>query len=109
MPFVKAAETSDVPSGAMKLVEAVGNEILLANVGGRYYAVQAKCTHLRGDLSRGKLSGNVVTCPRHGSQFDMTTGKAIRGPKMLGVVRSTGDLNRFEVQVKGKEILVKIE
>jgi len=107
LPFVKVAETSELPAGSMEKVEVGGNEILIANVGGKYHAVQGRCTHLRGDLSLGKLAGNVVTCPRHGSQFDVTTGRAIRGPKMLGIVRGTGDLRRFEVQVKGKEILVK--
>jgi 3-phenylpropionate/trans-cinnamate dioxygenase ferredoxin subunit len=52
------------------------------------------------------LEGNVVTCPRHGSQFDVTNGKNLRGPK-IGLVRlHTGDVKAYEVKVEGDVIKV---
>ncbi len=45
---------------------------LLARVGDKYYAADNRCPHMGGKLSPGKLEGTVVTCPRHGSQFDLT-------------------------------------
>jgi nitrite reductase/ring-hydroxylating ferredoxin subunit len=60
--------------GAMTQVK-VGNELLLvARVAGQYYATQALCPHMRGNLAEGKLDGFIVTCPRHGSQFDIRDG-----------------------------------
>ena len=38
------------------------------------------CTHLHCSLAEGDLDATVVTCPCHGSQFDVTTGEVLRGP-----------------------------
>jgi len=75
--FVKVAETSEIPAGKMKLVKLEEKEILISNVNGNYYAIVNRCTHRGGDLSKGSLDGNIVTCPVHGAKFDVTTGKAI--------------------------------
>jgi 3-phenylpropionate/trans-cinnamate dioxygenase ferredoxin subunit len=80
MNFVDAARTDQIPAGTMKSFTIKGVEILIANVDGKFYAIGNKCTHMGGDLSKGKLEGKIVTCPRHGSQFDLATGKSLRGP-----------------------------
>jgi nitrite reductase/ring-hydroxylating ferredoxin subunit len=61
--------------GAMQEVELERATLLIARVNGRYYATQGRCPHLRGHLARGTLRGDVVTCPLHGSQFNVTTGQ----------------------------------
>ena len=83
LTFVKVAETSEVPLGQMKTVKLAEKEVLIANVNGVYYAIGNICTHQRGDLSKGTLEGITVTCPKHKSKFDVTTGKVISGPKFL--------------------------
>ncbi len=105
--FVKVAETSEVPVGKMKMIKIEEQEILIANVNGKYYAIGNICTHAGGDLSKGILDGNVVTCPRHGSKFDVTTGKVVSGPKVLFLRLKIKDESSFEVKVKGKDILLK--
>ncbi|MEM2936185.1 MAG: Rieske 2Fe-2S domain-containing protein, partial [Candidatus Bathyarchaeia archaeon] len=60
---MKVAETSEVPVGKMKMVKLEGKEVLIANVDGNYYAIGDRCTHAGGDLSKGYLSGNIITCP----------------------------------------------
>lgn len=82
MVLVEIAKTDEVPVGSMKHVEAGGKEILLANVDGKYYAISDRCGHMNALLSMGNLKGDVVTCPFHGSEFDVTTGKKISDPKM---------------------------
>ncbi len=67
----------------MKKISVQGKEILIANVNGNFYAIGNVCTHERGDLSQGTLEGNVVTCPKHKSKFDVTTGKVVSHPKMV--------------------------
>ena len=64
----------------MKGFSIKGKDILLANVGGKYYATGQKCTHMGGDLAKSTLEGTVVTCPRHGSRFDVTNGNRLAGP-----------------------------
>jgi nitrite reductase/ring-hydroxylating ferredoxin subunit len=80
--LVKVAETSEIPLGQMKAVKLAEKEILIANVNDVYYAIGNICTHMRGELSKGLLEGNTVTCPKHRAKFDVTTGKVVSGPKI---------------------------
>jgi 3-phenylpropionate/trans-cinnamate dioxygenase ferredoxin subunit len=105
--FLKVAETSEIPVGKMKKVKVEGKEVLIVNVNGKYYAIGNRCTHAGGDLSEGSLDGNIITCPRHGSRFDVTTGKAVSGPKILFIRPKIKDEPSFELRIKGKGILVK--
>ena len=57
-----------------------GSNVLIANLDGRFYAIGSVCTHIGGPLEKGKLEGQVITCPWHGSQFDVTDGKVVSGP-----------------------------
>lgn len=74
--FLKATESSKVKPGSMKTVEVGGESVLIANVGGKFYAMGAICNHEQWDLSEGTLEGHKVTCAGHGSIWDLTTGKA---------------------------------
>ena len=97
--FLKVAKTGDMALGEMKLVEIEGERILLANVDGSYHAVSEVCTHAEALLSEGELYGKVVTCPSHGSEFDVTTGEVLGTP-------AYEPLDRFQVQLQGDDILV---
>jgi len=100
MTIGKVADASEVSPSKMKKVSVEGEEILLANVGGTCYAIGNKCTHMGGDLSKGTLSGNLVKCPRHGAVFDVTTGRTVLGPKMLGITVEARDEPTFGVRVE---------
>ena len=106
--FVEVAKEEEIPAGKMKGVTAGGKEILVVNYQGKYYAIGKICTHAGGDLSKGKLEGKVVTCPRHGSQFDVTTGESISGPRIAFLRLKTKEEPVYEVKVEGGRILIKI-
>jgi 3-phenylpropionate/trans-cinnamate dioxygenase ferredoxin subunit len=108
MVFVKVGETTEVPAGAMKSYLVGTNEILVLNVNGKYYAMNNKCTHMGGDLSKGTLQGIILTCPRHGSRFDITNGKALQGPKFGPIKLKTSDARTYQAQVDGNAIMVDI-
>ena len=57
-----------------------GNRIAVARVADAFYAFGDTCTHQGCSLADGKLDGTTLTCPCHGSQFDVTTGEVLRGP-----------------------------
>ncbi|HYM90728.1 MAG TPA: non-heme iron oxygenase ferredoxin subunit [bacterium] len=80
MASVKVARTEEVPIGKGKVVKAAGRALALFNIGGKFYAVDNRCTHVGGPLGEGAVAGNVVTCPWHGSRFDVTTGQVIEPP-----------------------------
>lgn len=54
--------------------------VALFRVGGELSVISTVCPHSGADLSQGALEGAVLTCPRHGSQFDVRSGERVRGP-----------------------------
>jgi len=57
-----------------------GTPILLVRDGSRIHAIGETCSHLGGPLSGGKLDGDVIQCPWHGSRFSLTDGSVVDGP-----------------------------
>ena len=106
--YVRVADKSEIPIGKMKKISVQGKEILIANVNGNFYAIGNVCTHERGDLSQGTLEGKVVTCHRHKSKFDVTTGKVVSPPKMVLFHPKIVDEPSFSVKTENSDILVKI-
>jgi 3-phenylpropionate/trans-cinnamate dioxygenase ferredoxin subunit len=113
--LVEVSKTSELKDGTMKAVSVNGREILLARVGDKYYAADNRCLHMGGKLSQGKLDGTVVTCPLHGSQFDLSDGQVVRwlkGSKAVSAVgkalKSPRQLTIYKVKVEDDKILVEI-
>jgi 3-phenylpropionate/trans-cinnamate dioxygenase ferredoxin subunit len=113
--FIKAGNTGELKDGSKKKVTIEGQEILLARVGNNYYAIGNRCAHMGGDLSMGALEGNIVTCPRHGSQFDVRDGKVIRWMKGAGlfaamgkVLKSPRPVPTYKVRVEGDIISIEV-
>jgi nitrite reductase/ring-hydroxylating ferredoxin subunit len=84
----------------MKKVNVGGVDVLVANVDGQIYAIANSCTHHGGPLDEGELQGTVVTCPWHGGQFDVTSGKVLEPPPRA-------DETSFEVKIEGTDVLLK--
>jgi 3-phenylpropionate/trans-cinnamate dioxygenase ferredoxin subunit len=82
MSFIQVATMDQIASGSMRAYTVNDRDILITNYDGKYYAINLKCTHMGGNLSKGKLEGKIVTCPRHGDRFDVTTGECISRPRM---------------------------
>ncbi len=98
MAFEKAAKLSEIPTGSIREVRVGGQAIALANVAGLYYAINNTCLHRGGPLGEGQLEGNVVTCPWHGWQFDVTTGKAVQNPN--------AGVGCYRTEIRGDEVFV---
>ncbi len=101
MGFVKVAQVEQIPVGTMKSITVKGVPILVANVAGNFYAISNQCTHAGVGLSQGTLEGKIVTCPRQGSQFDVTSGARLRGPAMRSA-------KVYAVKIEDKNIKVNI-
>jgi hypothetical protein len=59
--FVDMARVDEIPAGKMKHVEVNGKEIVIANMNGKFYPLDDRCAHMNAPLSRGNLTGDVVT------------------------------------------------
>jgi nitrite reductase/ring-hydroxylating ferredoxin subunit len=128
--FIDIAKVDEIPSGKIKHVEINGKEIMLANVNGKFYALDDRCGHMNALLSMGNVTDNVVTCPFHGAKFDVTSGKKLSEPVLtpsqemeplpktwqkyleyVGQLMShikTYDQRTYEVKVEGTTVKVKI-
>ncbi len=98
--FVKVATTLEVPLGVMKMVQVADQEVCLANVDGKCYAIGNVCSHEEGPLDQGRLEEYEVECPWHGSLFDIRTGRVILGP-------ASRPEPVYEVKLEGTNILVR--
>ncbi len=112
MALVTVAKKGDIANGTMIGVVVEGKKLLIANVGGKLYSIDSVCSHMGGDLSKGRLESTVVTCPRHGSQYDVTNGKNLKGPNFIGKAASFGrgphDQATFQVTVEGDDVKVNV-
>ena len=100
--FVKVADTKDIQPSHMKEVQLDGENICLANVEGKYYAIGNVCTHEGGPLADGTLEDYEVECPWHNSKFDVRTGEVIDPP-------ASEPEPTYQVKVDGNNILIKKE
>ena len=131
MDWIDVANAQDIGKGKLKLVEAQGKKIVIANVDDRFYAFNDRCPHMNAPLHLGTLQGKVITCPLHFATYDVTTGKKLSEPKMdtsreilqklpadflqilgrMGELMShveTLNLEVYETKIESNRILVKI-
>lgn len=99
--FRTVARASDVGPGEMKLVNVDGEEVVIANVDGDYFAFDNTCTHEGGPLVDGELAGDIVTCPWHFTPFNVKTGEALEG----GVTDEP--VATYEVRLEGDDIRIR--
>ncbi len=99
--WTSVAAVADVPPGALKAVATERGAIVLANVDGRVYALEDRCSHQDYPLSAGHLDDDQLECPFHGARFDARTGRATGLPAVAPV-------RTFPVDVRGDEILVRL-
>ena len=103
--LVEVAKTSDIPEGEARRFVVERIEVAVANLGnGRFYAVDDICSHAEASLSEGEVDvdDETIECPRHGSTFDLPTGK----PRSLP---ATAPVLTFPVKVEGDSILIELE
>ena len=98
MAFLRAAKKDEIPDGMIREFQVDGKTIALANVGGTFYAIDNTCLHRGGPLGQGELEEKIVTCPWHGWQYDVTSGKVAMNPS-VGV-------EAYAVEVRGEDIFV---
>ncbi len=116
--FVPVCKLDDVPVGKARQFKVEGREIALARVaGGDCYAIGGRCTHLGAALGKGELESTTLTCPWHGSQFDVTSGQLVRWVQTPWWMRIGASLvprflrrnvPAYEVRVEDGQVLAKL-
>lgn len=98
--FVTVLADAELAEGEMKRADAAGVPVLLVRCEGEVCALAHTCSHMGGPLSEGKLEGDVVQCPWHGSRFNIRDGSVVDGP-------ATFPQPRFETRVREGQIEVR--
>ena len=102
MTELTVGRVEEIPPGEVKIVRAGQLAIGVYNLNGEYYAIEDRCSHDDGPLAEGDFEPEegVAICPRHGSRFDIRTGRPLTLPAYLPV-------ETFDVKVE--DGLVKVE
>lgn len=99
--LVKVITVQEIKPGQAILVQAAGKDIALFDVNGQFFAIDDVCAHAGGPLSEGTLEGTTVTCPWHGSKYDVRSGQVLAGPAQTNVAS-------FPLKVEGEDIMIEI-
>jgi 3-phenylpropionate/trans-cinnamate dioxygenase ferredoxin subunit len=102
--MIEVCPLSELPPGAMRLVEGDDLEIGVFNCGGTVYAIEDRCSHDDGPLVEGELDQEncTIECPRHGSLFDLKTGKPLTLPAYTPV-------DTYAVVIEDETIKVEVD
>lgn len=99
--FIKVAELDELREGKLFSVIVEDEPVCLTIVEGQVYAFTDNCTHISGPLNEGALENCTITCPWHGAQFDVRTGKVLRGP-------ARQDIYTYPVKVEGEAVWISL-
>ncbi|HVA72532.1 MAG TPA: Rieske 2Fe-2S domain-containing protein [Candidatus Limnocylindrales bacterium] len=100
MAFERAAKIDEIPAGQIREFHVGGKAVAVANIEGKLFAISGICLHHGGPLGDGELDGALVSCPWHGWQYDLTTGKLAQQP--------TDGVPCYPVEVRGEEVFVDV-
>jgi len=103
-PVFDICPVEDLPPGEKRLVELDDLEIGVFNCNGTLYAIEDRCSHDDGELLYGEFDPEecAVECPRHGSRFDLRTGKPMNLPAYVPI-------DTFPVLVQDGVIRVEVD
>jgi 3-phenylpropionate/trans-cinnamate dioxygenase ferredoxin subunit len=101
---VKVCAAEELAPGTMRLVEADGRKVGVFNCAGELYAIEDRCSHDDGPLAEGEFDAAACTveCPRHGSLFDLSSGR----PKTLPAY---APVETFPVSIEDGEVLLEVD
>lgn len=102
MKKILVGKVLDIPPGKMIKLSSDGQDILVANIDGKYHATDDSCTHSGSSLSEGKLDGCTITCGWHAAEFDCKTGKLVKFPAKIR------DLTSYSVVVESDSVFVEM-
>src|SRR5512143_1629395 len=83
--YLDIAPASELPPGERLFVEIEGKPIVIFNIAGQFFSIADVCSHDDGPVGEGDLAGYNITCPRHGAQFDVRSGKVLKLPAVVDI------------------------
>jgi nitrite reductase/ring-hydroxylating ferredoxin subunit len=100
--YVKLCSVQDVPIGDIRQFDLKDEEILVVNLNGGFYCLEARCTHAGAPLAEGEMEGDILVCPWHHSRFRVTDGSVVNSP-------ARASLKVYKSQIKDGHILIEFQ
>ena len=73
--FFPVVPVEEIPDGERLFIDVNDEPVVIFAVGGKYYALEDRCSHDDAPLGDGEMEGHEIVCPRHGARFDIRDGK----------------------------------
>jgi nitrite reductase/ring-hydroxylating ferredoxin subunit len=121
MKKVRIGTVDDFPQGKIRIVRAESVMVVVNHTPDGFYAVENRCPHWGFPIGLGQVEGDIITCPFHGSKFDMRTGQnldwvpglvGIKMPnwsrQLLMMGKQPTNIQTFEVSQEGDSLYVSI-
>ena len=101
MEWIIAGSEDDFPQGGTR-VELAGRQLAVFRIGDGFYVIGDRCSHAEASLVEGELFDYDVECPRHGSEFDVRTGRP-------GSLPATRPVPTFEMRLQDGNVLIRLD
>lgn len=98
--WIKVATIDQVPEFSVLAVQLAGNSLILHRQGVTVTCYRNACTHLGSPIEEGKVENGIITCPSHGFQYKLETGKCLTAPDI--------SLQSYPVKIKDDKVFVKM-
>jgi nitrite reductase/ring-hydroxylating ferredoxin subunit len=99
---MRLCAVKDVSPGEMRRFDVRDEEILVVNLLGQFYCLEARCSHAGAPLYEGSMTGEILTCPWHYSQFNIKDGLVLRGP-------AKKPLKFYRTEIKDGQIFIEMD
>jgi len=99
---VPVCAAADVPENSVISCEVGGELVAIYNIGGTFYATEARCTHGLADLADGTLEGDIIECSFHFGAFHVPSGKAVQSPCFV-------NLKTYKTEVQNGQVWVDLD
>ncbi|MCC5604965.1 NifU family protein [Nostoc favosum] len=99
--WIKMATIDQIPEFSVLAVQLAGTSLILHRQGVTVTCYRNACTHLGSSLEKGKVENGIITCPSHGFQYKLETGKCLTVPDV--------SLQSYLVKIKDDKVFVKLQ
>ncbi|MFV2031398.1 MAG: non-heme iron oxygenase ferredoxin subunit [Gammaproteobacteria bacterium] len=100
--FIAVTPVTRIKAGIAKPFTVDGQNLLIANLDGKFYSIEDRCSHEDSRLSLGCLRGDLIDCTLHGSRFNVKTGIPVEEPAVEPV-------RTFRVRVQNDMIEIELD
>jgi nitrite reductase/ring-hydroxylating ferredoxin subunit len=99
LEYIEVANVNEFENQRIKSVTILGRKVgIIKGVNSEFYAIEVGCKHQGADITRGHISGDVATCPRHGWKYNLVTGECLN--------QNTSKLKKYGLKIEGNVILI---